>query len=142
MRLFLCTFLFYFLFFGLILYERFLCCEDFNFFGPGGKRTAKSLFPLRKWNSICPNGITEKDHPGGVAEPFFLVFIDVKSRSINLNEWTKKKTPQISCFSIENYLLNLIEEKKTNPPKKRIWVELNLMTGREIEDNWWVKMIE
>ncbi len=35
--------------------------------------TGKSLFPLSKWNDICPNGI-EKDHLGGVAEPVFFSF--------------------------------------------------------------------
>jgi hypothetical protein len=44
---------------------------------------AKSLFPLRKWNDICPNGITEKNHPGGVAEPFF--FFGFYRRQITLD---------------------------------------------------------
>lgn len=85
-----------------------------------------------------PNGITEKDHPGGVAEPvFFVVFMYVKSRSINLNEWTKKKPPKFLVLYRE-LSFDLIEEKQKRT-QKRIWVELNLMTGREIEDNWWVR---
>jgi hypothetical protein len=50
---------------------------------------------------------------------FFLVFIDVKSRSINLNEWTKKK-PLKFLVSLSRIIFLIWSKKKNEPTKKNL----------------------